>query len=517
VLFTRTIRRKMMFFLVLVLVMLATLSLSGVSGLLSYRNAVRDLDYSINEVPQVSDLTTALGRLLEPLHLELPESLEAARFQKEELQKSLAQARGELDAFRRKLKRLPDVPATWTREAVLAPLLDEVERVLNQLGELQPRRATPGMRLATAREMSWLIGHAQKTLLSGMPHQQDGPNQTLSEARRHYRSHLGLVTGATVVVVVLFAGLVRYGYTGVFRPLQHLHRGALRVAQGDLSYRIKVASNDEVAELAESFNKMTARFQEIAADKDRQVRERSKQLVRSERLAGIGFLAAGVAHEINNPLSAIGMAAESLEYRLLAVLETLPAQEAGVVREYLQMMQREAQRCQQITTRLLDFARGQNATRHRQDLTALVAEVLAMIAHMSKFRDRRIEFARSEPCWVEVNGPEIKQVILNLVANALESMDAGKLLKIDIQEQTDQVVLIFRDEGCGMTPEVLENLFDPFFTQRKDGKGTGLGLSISQRIVGDHGGTIEARSDGPDQGSTFVVHLPRAAAARQAA
>ena len=516
-LFTRTIRRKMMFFLALVLVMLATLSLSGVSGLLSYRNAVRDLDYSITEVPQVSDLTTALGRLLEPVHLELPESLEAVRFQQEEFQKSLAQARGELDGFRRKLKRLPDVPATRTREAVLAPLLDEVERVLNQLGELQPRLATPGMRLATAREMSWLIGHAQKTLLSGMPHQQEGPNQTLSEARRHYRSHLGFVTGATIVVIVLFAGLVRYGYTGVFRPLQHLHRGALRVAQGDFSYRIKVASHDEVAELADAFNKMTARFQEIAADKDRQVRERSKQLVRSERLAGIGFLAAGVAHEINNPLSAIGMAAESLEYRLLGVLEALPSEDAGIVREYLQMMQREAQRCQQITTRLLDFARGRDATRHGQDLTALVAEVLAMVGHMSKFRDRRIEFARKQPCWVEVNGPEIKQVILNLVANALESMGAGKLLKIDIEEQTDQVILIFRDEGCGMTPEVLENLFDPFFTQRKDGRGTGLGLSISQRIVGDHGGTIEARSDGPDQGSTFLVHLPRRAAARQAA
>lgn len=516
-LFTRTIRRKMMLFFALVLIMLATLSLSGVSGLLSYRNAVRDLDYSINEVPHVSDLAMALGRLLEPVHQDLPESVDAAHFQQEEFHKSLEQTRGELDGFRRKLMRLPDVPATQTRRAVLAPLLDEVDGVLYQLEELQPRLATPGMRLATAREMSWLIGHAQKTLLSGMPPEQEGPNQTLSEARRHYRSHLGVVTGATVVVVVLFVGLVRYGYTGVFRPLQHLHRGALRVAQGDFGYRIIVASNDEVAELAESFNKMTARFQEIAADKDRQVRERSKQLVRSERLAGIGFLAAGVAHEINNPLSAIGMAAESLEYRLLSTLETLPPDEAGVVREYLQMMQREAQRCQQITTRLLDFARGQNATRHRQDLTALVAEVLAMVAHMSKFRDRRIEFTRTQPCWVEVNGPEVKQVILNLVANALESMEAGKLLRIDIEEQTDQAILTFRDEGCGMTREILDNLFDPFFTRRKDGKGTGLGLSISQRIIGDHGGTIEACSDGPEQGSTFLVHLPRRAAARQAA
>ena len=110
---------------------------------------------------------------------------------------------------------------------------------------------------------------------------------------------------------------------------------------------------------------------------------------------------------------------------------------------------------------------------------------------------------------VEVNGPEIKQVVLNLAANALEAMDSGGTLKIEITEQVDEVILTFDDDGCGMTPEVIEHLFDPFFTRRRGGKGTGLGMSISHRIISDHGGTIEATSDGPHCGSRFRIHLPR--------
>ena len=104
---------------------------------------------------------------------------------------------------------------------------------------------------------------------------------------------------------------------------------------------------------------------------------------------------------------------------------------------------------------------------------------------------------------------------MNLVSNGLEAMDAGGTMTIDIAEQTDQVTLIVTDDGCGMTPQVIENLFEPFFTQRRDGRGTGLGLSISHRIVGDHGGTIDVDSPGPGRGSTFRVRLPRRAVKRK--
>jgi signal transduction histidine kinase len=262
---------------------------------------------------------------------------------------------------------------------------------------------------------------------------------------------------------------------------------------------------------------MTSRFQEITRNLDLQVRERSRQLVRSERLAGIGFLAAGVAHEINNPLSAIAMASESLEGRIPKAADDAEKSDAEVCHQYLQMIQRESFRCQQITARLLNFARGETAVRSPTELASLISEVLAMVQHMSKFRDRHIVFEPSRACYAEINGPEIKQVALNIVANALESMEPGGTLRIDLIEETDQVILSFADDGCGMTPTVIDNLFEPFFTQRKDGKGTGLGMSISHRIVSDHGGTIEVTSAGPGLGTTFRVHLPRQAAKAQTA
>ncbi len=132
-----------------------------------------------------------------------------------------------------------------------------------------------------------------------------------------------------------------------------------------------------------------------------------------------------------------------------------------------------------------------------------------MVGHMSRFQDREIIFERAEPCYVIANGPELKQVVLNIVANSLEAMDPGGTLSIEIAEETDDVKIHFQDNGCGMSPDTLDNLFEPFYTRRKDGKGTGLGMSISQRIIGDHGGTIEASSPGVGQGSRFQIQLPK--------
>ena len=143
------------------------------------------------------------------------------------------------------------------------------------------------------------------------------------------------------------------------------------------------------------------------------------------------------------------------------------------------------------------------------DLVKLVNEVLALVGHMSRFRDRTITFSANETCQLEINGPQIKQVLLNLVANALESTGEGGRLDIELVSQTDQVTLSFADDGCGMTPETIENLFEPFFTTKSTGQGTGLGLSISHRIISDHGGTIEASSGGVGQGSQFRLQLPR--------
>jgi len=509
--------------LVMVLVMLITTSFSGLSGQSSYRSVVNDLDLSINKAPRRADLEDALIQLLEPLSLppkvasqgSSSESPRSARIQQAVFQKQLQKTSDQVSDFHRKFDRLPPTESTIANEPVVVTLLNRVQNGLDEIKVLQESLGNPKTREMTVEILQKKVLRLMLTARK-IPDYQDGLNQKiLMNAKNDYRLHRSMIVWTSTVTVVLFLALGWYGYTGVLSPLKKLHQGARRVALGDFDYRLELKTRDEMAELAEAFNLMTTRFQEVKNDLDRQVRERSKQLVRSERLAGIGFLAAGIAHEINNPLSAITMAAESLQDRLTRnpSESDSESEDAAIIPRYLAMIQREASHCQQITAKLLDFARGQQDAHFRNDLTLIVSEVLTMVQHMSQFRDRNIEFSRTQPCYLEINRAEIKQVVLNIVANALESMEAGGTLRIDLNEETDQVILTFRDEGCGMTKVIVENLFDPFFTHGKNGQGTGLGMAICQRIIGDHGGTIEAASPGPGAGSTFYVHLPRKATA----
>ena len=307
----------------------------------------------------------------------------------------------------------------------------------------------------------------------------------------------------------MLCGLAALFHRWVLYPVRLLQRGVRRVARGSFDYKIDLKTGDEMQALAEAFNDMTARLSVTYADLERQVQERSRQLVRSERLAGVGFLAAGVAHEINNPLASIAFCSEALENRLGPILDELSdGPDAKVVRNYLRMIQEEAFRCKSITEKLLDFSRCAEIQRERTDLAGLIQGVVEMIRHMGKYRGKQIVFQPREAVMAHVDSQEIKQVVLNLVVNALDSMDPGGTLRIDLRYAEGMAEMVFADDGCGMAPEVLENIFEPFFTRRRVGKGTGLGLSITHRIVSQHHGEITATSPGEDQGSTFVVRLP---------
>jgi signal transduction histidine kinase len=286
------------------------------------------------------------------------------------------------------------------------------------------------------------------------------------------------------------------------------------VAAGEFSYRIQLDTNDEMAELAKALNDMTARFQEIRDDLDRQVQERTKQVVRSEQLASVGFLAAGVAHEINNPLASIAMCAESLEGRIGETLDPSDSQHA-VVKNYLRMIQTEAFRCKGITEKLLDFSRTGSGRRENTDLGELIRGVLDMLSHISKYQRKHVEFTPDETVIAAMNPQEIKQVALNLLSNALDSLDDGGTVRVQLNTRHGFAVLSVTDDGCGMEPAVLEHIFEPFFTRRRGGQGIGLGLSITYRIIADHGGDIEAVSAGAGQGSTFRVRLPLTATQKE--
>ncbi len=516
-LFTRTIRRKLLLGLGFVLSMLLMASFSGIWGLSSYARLIGELEFSLRQTPNKASLGASTVELLKPLvPLQQPpiDARRLAHFRREQLKAFTARAATARDAYRDFQLKMENLPLTAVNESQFVVVESSLLQFDEKLLELEQLAATATHtgQIDQAVLNDLLHGTSElQQIAQSMLDPANGLRAALEKASQDYESTFTLLWTTTALAVGLFLVLIRYGYVQIFRPLRQLYEGARRVAQGRFDYRIPISTQDEMGELAESFNMMTARFQDIAGDLDRQVNERSRQLVRSERLAAVGFLSAGVAHEINNPLAAIMMASESVEDRIEELLDGKTDGDAKVIRDYLRMIQKESFRCREITTKLLDFSRGGESMRERTDVTGLIREVIAMVQHLSKYREMHIQFRSSQPSYLEANPAEIKQVLLNLVANGLESMEAGGTLSIEVQELTDAVRIVFRDEGCGMTPDVIENLFEPFFTSKRVGKGTGLGLSISHRIVHDHGGSIEAQSDGVGQGSWFCVSLPRRA------
>ncbi len=327
-------------------------------------------------------------------------------------------------------------------------------------------------------------------------------------SRRQYEAGRVIVWLSALAVLAMLIALAVLFNRWVLYPIRLLQRGVRRVARGSFDYSIDLTTGDEMQALAEAFNDMTARLRVTYEDLERQVQERSRQLVRSERLAGVGFLAAGVAHEINNPLASIAFCSEALENRLAPTLAAGDVADAKVIQNYLRMVQEEAFRCKSITEKLLDFSRCGEIQRKRTDLAGLIQGVVEMIRHMGKYRHKNIVFLPREAVLAHVDGQEIKQVVLNLVVNALDSMEENGTLRIDLRHAEGMAEMVFQDDGCGMPPEVLENIFEPFFTKRRVGKGTGLGLSITHRIVSQHHGEIQATSPGEGQGAKFSVRLP---------
>ena len=266
----------------------------------------------------------------------------------------------------------------------------------------------------------------------------------------------------TTLSALFMAGLfVQLFYRWVFRPLRVLVKGSRHVAAGDFGYRIQLDSHDEMAELADALNDMTARFQAIRDDLDRQVQERTKQVVRSEQLASVGFLAAGVAHEINNPLASIAMCAESLESRLACRSRPADAEQRQLVRSYLRMIQTEAFRCKGITERLLGFfPRWATSKRQTTDLRELVQGVIDMVGHLGKYQDKQVQLSPGEP----VDRPG--QSAGNQASRAEPDHQRARQRRAGAARVVDRTCaaaaefaeMIFTDNGCGMTPTKCANI-----------------------------------------------------------
>jgi two-component system NtrC family sensor kinase len=297
------------------------------------------------------------------------------------------------------------------------------------------------------------------------------------------------------------------------QPLNELVEGTFRVAHEDLDFKIPVHTDDELGHLALSFNNMTqelkkaklslqqwgSRLEQMVDERTRDLRDAQEQLIRSAKLASLGKLSAGVAHEINNPLTGI------LTFSQL-LMEQFPPDSS----EYhdLQVIRQETIRCRNIVRGLLEFARQSVPAKSPVRIPGLLDEVLRMVSNQESFQNIRIE-TRLDPDVPEVmaDRDQLKQVFFNVILNASDAMPDGGRLIIETSRNPERstVSIRFSDTGSGIDPEHLDKLFDPFFTTKQ--MGTGLGLAVSYGIVKAHRGSIEVEST-PGKGTVLTITLP---------
>lgn len=326
---------------------------------------------------------------------------------------------------------------------------------------------------------------------------------------------------AMSLLLIIIGCLIWLTHDLVVRPVHRLLLHSRKVARMELDDHVDLQTADEIGALAREFNEMTDRlrqaqdeYRRLTETLEAKVQERTaeiaqmhSQLVRSEKLASLGKLVAGIAHEINNPLAGILMFAT-----MFADNRTLPPG----MREDAHIIVRETQRCAEIVKRLLEFSRNSIPRKKVKSLPGIMEDTMALLEHQAKLGG--IEIVRSYDAGLPnilVDPNQIEQVFVNMVVNACQAMPGGGRLTICMRADYPRHYLVttIADTGHGIRPENLSKIFDPFFTtkdQPADGlNGTGLGLSVSYGIIQNHGGRIGVVSE-PGKGTTFTVELPLA-------
>lgn len=287
--------------------------------------------------------------------------------------------------------------------------------------------------------------------------------------------------------------------SGILRPIKRLVDASHALAKGDLSHKVTVHGDDEIGELCETFNMMA----ESLNERDRQLREyMHRRLSQSEKLASLGRLAAGVAHEINNPLTGV------LTFSHLLLRKTPPGTPDH---EDLDVIVRETTRCRKIVKELLDFARETKSERQPSDLNKVIRDTVSLVQNQVSFQNVQVETELDGDLpLVPMDTNEMQQVFTNLTLNAAEAMPDGGTITIRTSRNSDPncVMATVTDTGMGIPEENLSKIFDPFFTTKEAGMGTGLGLAVTYGIIQRHEGTIEVESE-ISKGTTFTIRLPR--------
>jgi two-component system NtrC family sensor kinase len=303
-------------------------------------------------------------------------------------------------------------------------------------------------------------------------------------------------TGLIALLLMLGSSILTAVYVEtLIRPILNLHNALSRAERGDLKARASVRRWDEVGELAAAFNRLM--------DEQERARRREEvrrvQLAHTEKMVAVGTLAAGVAHEVNNPLAGI-----------LTCLETIRANpdDAEMRERYLALVEDGIKRIEHTVLNLLDFSRPGAIRPEPTSLNDNIRHVTELVQYQLRKNNVEVEFdlAQVAPI-VVVDHFQMEQLFLNLILNAIEAMPKGGRLTLRTRVEGGNAVAEVADTGTGIPAEIRDRIFDPFFSTREVGKGTGLGLSVSYNIVAAHGGTIEVESE-VGKGATFRVVLP---------
>lgn len=522
----RRIRSQMYFGVIMLLIIVSVLSAASLQGVMKFRKLTKSIRERSMELPKAAELGQRVSELRSELWKLNP------RENTNDFQSLLNMKRGTTYDLKFRLKAvehaLENYQVQVENSRTKDPRIAEKTKELEFVAEFRKHLIKLTSYVDDKDSNDWVfkpnqifdhleyeVSELQK-LASEIPvYMQQRMAEFAEGARTEYRAWMtfSIFLGATAIGMIAFM-IVRFR-SRITRPLESLVEGSRQVAGGNYDYRIDLDTDDEVAELADALNAMTSNFQAIKSDLNHKVQQRTKEVVRSEKMASVGFLAAGVAHEINNPLATIAWSAESLETRIFDILNPSEDVDAETVqseiedmKKYLRRIQDEAFRCKGITAGLLDFSRMGDVKKVPTNLSAVIDSVIEMVKPLSKYRDRNIVFNADQSIISVVNEQELKQVALNLITNALGSVNESGTVTIDLEKVGENAELRVTDDGCGMTEEVRQHLFEPFFTRRRDGQGTGLGLSITYQIIEEHGGSISAFSDGPGHGSKFTVSLP---------
>ncbi len=320
-------------------------------------------------------------------------------------------------------------------------------------------------------------------------------------------------TGMAILCVVFLLTILFFITSTIIHPIQGVVFATNKIAQGDLDHKVEINFRDEIGQLAQSFNQMTENLKK-ANEKlikwgktlEKRVKERTKELremqdylIQSEKLTSLGKMSAGVAHEINNPLT-------SILINTHLMLEKLEKNHA--FHEYLSLIADETTRCTNIVKGLLEFSRQSLPQKAYTDINEIINHTLQLLENQTSFQNISITKKLNQNLpQIRVDKDKVEQVFWNLMINASEAMPGGGTLNISSQFSTDKkyIEIEFIDTGKGIPKVNINKLFDPFFTTKSS--GTGLGLAVSYGIIEQHQGKIEVKSE-LGQGSVFTISLP---------